>query len=194
MNDVISLSKSASKCVTFRFPNKKLSQLHSEAATKQLSLNSLFSQIIKEHFDLHSLASQAKLYYLPKSFLMRLINKFSEDELRELARQTAKYELVDICLFLKGGFSIASIVDIAETWLRVSRMPYRREVNGDTYKIIIQHDMGQKYSYLIREISRYLLEVAFETKTSYDITDDTLVIKIDSFGRPYEGELRSNFI
>jgi hypothetical protein len=129
------------------------------------------------------MASKAKLYYIPKSFLIRLINKYTEDELCELARQTAKDDLVDISLFLRGGFSIASLADITETWLRISRMPYRYETDGNDSKIIIQHDMGLKYSHLVREICKYLLEVAFEAKASYDITDDTLVIKIDSFKR-----------
>ncbi|MFZ0555428.1 MAG: hypothetical protein WAM26_09055, partial [Nitrososphaeraceae archaeon] len=64
-----------------------------------------------------------------------------------------------------------------------SKMPYRYETNGDSSKIIIQHEMGLKYSYLIREICRYLLEVAFEAKASYNITDDTLVMEADIFKR-----------
>jgi hypothetical protein len=56
----------------------------------------LVNQIIKEHLDFHGLASQAKLYYLPKPFLMRLNNEYTEEELRELARETAKNDLVDI--------------------------------------------------------------------------------------------------
>jgi hypothetical protein len=58
-------------------------------------------------------------------------------------------------------------------------MSYRNDIKGNTSKIVIQHDMGFKYSYLIKEISRYLLEVAFEAKASYDVTDDTLVIKVE---------------
>jgi hypothetical protein len=57
-------------------------------------------------------------------------------------------------------------------------MPYRIEINGDRYKIIIEHDMGIKYSYLIREISKYLLEVAFEAKSSCDVTENAVIIKI----------------
>ena len=57
-------------------------------------------------------------------------------------------------------------------------MPYRFEANGDSSKIIIEHDMGLKYSYLIREVSKYLLEVAFEAKSSCDITENTVVIKL----------------
>ena len=171
--DTVSSSKPLSKCVTFRFPTEKLHKLTKEIEAKQVSLNTLFNQIVKEHLDMHCLAPQAKLYYMPKPFLMRLINEYSEKELTELARETAKNDLVDISLFLSGEFSIASISDIAETWLRISKMPYR----------IIQHEMGPKYSYLIREICRYLLEVAFEAKASYNITDDTLVIEADIFKR-----------
>jgi hypothetical protein len=57
-------------------------------------------------------------------------------------------------------------------------MPHRVEVAGDIYKIIIEHDMGHKYSYLVKEISRYLLEIAFQTKSYCDVTDNAVIIKI----------------
>jgi hypothetical protein len=83
------------------------------------------------------MAAHAKLYYLPKSFLVRLLNELTNNELDELARDVAKNDLVDISLFLRGGFNIASVSNIAETWLRIAQMPYRIEINGDGCKIII---------------------------------------------------------
>jgi hypothetical protein len=83
------------------------------------------------------LTAHAKLYYLPKSFLVRLLNELTNNELDELARDVAKNDLVDISLFLRGGFNIASVSNIAETWLRIAQMPYRIEINGDGCKIII---------------------------------------------------------
>lgn len=76
-------------------------------------------------------------------------------------------------------FISTSISEIAETWLRIAQMSHRVEVAGDIYKIIIEHDMGRKYSYLIKEISRYLLEIAFETKSSCDVTENTVIIKLE---------------
>ena len=125
------------------------------------------------------MAAHAKLYYLPKSFLVRLLNELTSDELDELARDVAKNDLVDISLFLRGGFNLASISEIAETWLKTAQMSHRIEVDENIYKIIIEHDMGQKYSYLIKEISRYLLEVAFETKSSCDVTENAVIIKVE---------------
>ena len=77
------------------------------------------------HLDWHSRAAHARLYYLPKSFLIRLINELTEEEIRESARDTAKNDFVDISLFLRGGFTIASLSNITETWLRIAQMPYR---------------------------------------------------------------------
>ncbi len=38
--------------------------------------------------------------------------------------------------------------------------------------------MGHKYSHLIKEISRYLLEVALHTKSTCEITENAVIIKI----------------
>jgi hypothetical protein len=71
------------------------------------------------------MAAHAKLCYLPKSFLIRLINELTEEGLNEISRYTAKNDLVDISFFLRGGFTLASLSDIAETWLRIAHMPHR---------------------------------------------------------------------
>jgi hypothetical protein len=175
----VSAKPSTTKVITFRLPKEKLEQLRQAAEVLNVSTNTLVNQILKAYLDWHNLASHAKLYYLPKSFLIRLLNELTEDELSELARETAKNELVDVCLFLRGGFNIASISEIAETWLRIAQMPHRIEVDEDIYKIIIEHDMGHKYSYLIKEISRYLLEIALQTKSSCDVTENAVIIKVE---------------
>ena len=146
---------------------------------KNITPNTLVNQIVKAHVNWYSMAAHAKLYYLPKSFLIKLLNELTEEELNDLALETAKNDLVDISLFLRGGFTIASLSDITETWLRISQMPYRCEINGDSSKIIIDHDMGYKYSFLIREIARYIMEVGFEARTSCDFTDNTVIIKLN---------------
>ena len=174
-----SSTKSPTKSVTFRLSTEKLEQLRKAAEARNISPNALFNQIIKAHLDWHSMAGAAKLYYLPKSFLVRVLNELTNEELDELARDVAKNDLVDISLFLHGGFNLASISEIAETWLKIAQMSHRIEVTGDFYKIIIEHDMGRKYSYLIKEISRYLIEVAFETKSSCEVTDNAVIIKVE---------------
>jgi hypothetical protein len=173
------ISKFSTRGITFRLPSEKIDQLQRVSKDKSISSNTLLNQIIKEYLDLHSMAAHAKLYYLPKSFLIRLINELTEEELNEIAYETAKNDPVDICLFLRGEFTLASLSNITESWLRIAHMPYRYAIDGDSSKIIIEHDMGLKYSYLIKEISRCLLDVAFEAKSSCELTENAVIIKIE---------------
>lgn len=180
--------KSATEGVTFRLPSDNLEQLCKEAETRQISVNTLVNQIINEHLDWHLYAAQAKLYYVPKPFISRVLEKFSEQQLADLAEASAKKDFVDIGLLLRGEFTISSFLSILENWSRISDIPYRTEDNETTRKIIIEHNMGSKYSYLFKEIYRRLLENSFETKTQFDITDNTIVLTLDKEARPLEKE------
>lgn len=180
--------KSATEGVTFRLPSDNLEQLCKEAETRQISVNTLVNQIINEHLDWHLYAAQAKLYYVPRPFISRVLEKFNEQQLADLAEASAKKDFVDIGLLLRGEFTISSFLSILENWSRISDIPYRTEENETTRKIIIEHNMGSKYSYLFKEIYRRLLENAFETKTQFDITDNTIVLTLDKEARPLEKE------
>jgi hypothetical protein len=180
--------KSATEGVTFRLPSDNLEQLCKEAETRQISVNTLVNQVINEHLDWHLYAAQAKLYYVPKPFISRVLEKFSEQQLADLAEASAKKDFVDIGLLLRGEFTISSFLSILENWSRISDIPYRTEENETTRKIIIEHNMGSKYSYLFKEIYRRLLENSFETKTQFDITDNTIVLTLDKEARPLEKE------
>jgi hypothetical protein len=180
--------KSTTEGITFRLPSDNLEQLCKEAETRQISVNTLVNQIINEHLDWHLYAAQAKLYYVPKPFITRILDGFSQEQLSNLAEASAKKDFVDIGLLLRGEFTISSFLSILENWSRISDIPYRAEESEDMQKIIIEHNMGSKYSYLFKEIYRHLLENAFETKTQFDTTDNTIVLTFNKEARPLEKE------
>lgn len=180
--------KSVTEGVTFRLPSDNLEQLCKEAETRQVSVNTLVNQIVNEHLDWHLYAAQAKLYYVPKPFISRILEKFTEQQLNDLAEASAKKDFVDIGLLLRGEFTISSFLSILENWSRISDIPYRAEEIENTQKIIIEHNMGSKYSYLFKEIYRRLLENVFETKVQFDITDNAIVLTFDKEARPLEKE------
>lgn len=188
MKTTLKRRKSATEGITFRLPSDNLEQLNKEAETRQISVNTLVNQIINEHLDWHLYAAQAKLYYVPKPFISRVLERFTEQQLVDLAEASANKDFVDIGLLLRGEFTISSFLSILENWSRISDIPYRTEENEATQKIIIEHNMGPKYSYLFKEIYRRLLENAFETKTQFDITDNTIVLTINKDVRPIEKE------
>jgi hypothetical protein len=168
--------KQTTEGITFRVPSSSLHQLREESKKKQVSLNTLVNQILKEHLDWHTYAAQARLHHVPKSSMSRIVDKLTEEELSELAVTIAK-DFVDVGLLLRGEFTISSFINIVENWSRVSSFPYKHEVNNDVHNFIIQHDMGRKYSFLIKELYRYILEEMFERKSDFIVTDNTVVFK-----------------
>jgi hypothetical protein len=46
-------------------------------------------------------------------------------------------------------------------------------------KEVVLEDIPKLWDFLIKEISMYILEVAFEAKLSCDVTENTVVIKLE---------------
>jgi len=167
--------KQITEGITFRIPTNSISRLREESRKKQVSLNTLVNQIIKEHLDYHTLAAQAGLFYISRSTVSVILDKLTEEQISEIAVPIAiKNE--DIGLLLRGEFTLSTFLNIIENWSRVTSFPYKHEINNDVHNFIIQHDMGKKYSFLLKGVFTNILE-KFETKIDFTITDNTIVFK-----------------
>lgn len=89
----------------------------------------------------------------------------------------AKKDLVDIGLLLRGEFTLPSFLNILENWSQISSIPYKHETNNNVHDFIIQHDMGRNFSFLIKELYRYILEDMFEKKSDFTITENTVMFR-----------------
>lgn len=140
--------------VTITMPTDNIDQLQHESDLKQVSLNTRINQIIKDHLEWHSYAPQV-MSYVPESLVTNAINQLTEQELFEFA-QSVLNNFHDMCLLLRGEFNFSLFLDILNIWLKITRTPNRFGLNEHEYKIVIRHDIGYKYSYLIKEVFRYV--------------------------------------
>ncbi len=69
---------------------------------------------------------------------------------------------------------MAYLPDVTETLLRISQMPHRIQPPEVLVLVIIEHGNGLQIFYIIKEISRYIFEVAFEAPASCDISYNAL--------------------
>lgn len=72
-----------------------------ESKKKQISLNTLVNQIIREHLDWHTFAAPAGLFHIPKSTMSMVLSKLTEEEISELAIIIAKRNIDIALLFLQ---------------------------------------------------------------------------------------------
>jgi hypothetical protein len=170
------IKKQTTEGVTFRIPSSSINQLREESKKKQVSLNTLVNQILKDHLDWHTFAAPARLYYVPRSTMSVILGKLTEKEISELAIDIAKRN-VDTALLLRGEFTLSSFLNILENWMRISSFAYKHEVTNEVHNFLIQHDMGRNYSLFMKDIIRYTLEEMFERKSEFTITDNTVMFR-----------------
>jgi hypothetical protein len=108
-----------------------------------------------------------------------VLSKLTEEEISELAIIIAKRN-IDIGLLLKGEFTLPSFLNILENWSRISSFAYKHEVTNKVHNFLIQHDMGNNYSFFIKEIFRHILQEMFKIKLEFTITDNTVMFRFSS--------------
>ena len=178
----VSKVKPLSGSVTLRFDNGILNQLRNESKQKRVSLNTLASQIFQSHIEYDTYASRAGMVSFPKSLLIRLMDRLSEKEVQDLSEYIAKNEIKDMTLLLRKEYTLCSVLDTIESWLRASGFSYRRDgtdaVDNGIQTFVIQHDMGKRWSMYFERLFKYIFENLKLEKYSFDTTDNSIAFKI----------------
>lgn len=168
-------SENLGEPMTMMMPAENIDQLQYESEIKQVNLNTRINQIIKDHLDWYSNTHEAKMYCLPKPLVTKAVDHLTEQELSEFA-QSMIIDLQDMSLLLRGEFNFSSFLDIMYMWLKITRTPNRFEQSVYEHKIVIRHDMGYKYSYLIKEVFRIITH-RFNKPFYHKITENTVLIR-----------------
>ena len=169
-------SESFDKPITITMPPENIDKLQYESETKQMSFNTKINQIIKNHLDWYSNTSIANMSCIPKSIVTKAIGQLTEQQLSEFAQSTV-HDLQEMSLLLRGEFSFSSFLDILNTWLRITQTPNRFDETGYEYKIIIRHDMGYKYSFLLKEVFRLVMKERFYKSFHHNMTENIILIR-----------------
>jgi hypothetical protein len=175
-----------SESVSFRLPYDILYKLRQEAKRKEISVDTLMTQIAKQHTDWYVNASQIGFISVRKSLIMKLLDEIGEDEkIKGIAREVAKGSS-DFLLLIKKQYNIPieSALDFIESWIKESGYPYLHDISGvdqNIHHFVIQHDMGLKWSLYLSEIYRDLFEELFSiTGVHFDMTDNTVGFTLDT--------------
>jgi hypothetical protein len=155
--------------------------LRRESEINQTSLNTLASQIFRQHNDWHSKAAKAGYVPLPKQLIMRFLDEIPEEQVIRISEDVTKNFYEDIMLLLRNEIDIDSTLDLIETWIRISGFQYKHEINdGDVHSYVIQHDMGRKFSDCISTLYRFVFQKLGLTKVEFIITEHTVAFKVET--------------
>lgn len=169
-------SENFGKPITITMSTENFDKLQYESETKQVSFNTKINQVIKNHLDWYSNAPLTRLSYIPESIVAKAIDQLTEQQLSEFA-QSSVNNLEEMSLLLRGEFSFSSFLDILNTWLRITQTPSRFDETRHEYKIVIRHDMGYKYSFLLKEVFRLVMKERFHKSFHHNMTENLILIR-----------------
>jgi hypothetical protein len=180
--DTTSTTRGKSESVTFRIESEALRNLRREAGQKDISTNTLVNKLIKDHLNWHANAAKAGFISVRRPFISKIIKYLPEQEIISLAEFVAE-TIKDSILLMRNEYTIKSVLDLLEAWIKISDFPYRHEeTNNDHTKhsYVIQHDMGMKVSIYLASLSQFVLEKLGQKKRiEFDKTESTLAFTID---------------
>lgn len=175
-----------SESISFKLPRNILYKLRQEAKQKEISVDTLMTQIAKQHTDWYVNASQIGFISVRKSLIIKLLDEIRDDKkIKEIAREVAKGSS-DSLLLLKeqSDVPMESALDFIEIWIKEAGYPYIHDVSGvdqNIHHFVIHQDMGLKWSLYLSEIFRNLFEGLLNaTQVHFDITDNTVEFTLDT--------------
>lgn len=157
----------------------RIHQLYNRSNNKHADISAFIKRIIDDYLYTYRIKGDFELYQLPEFLLIRIVNQLTEQEISELAQDIAKKNVLKISSMLLNDQSTDTLpLMAAKIWLNLSKLHHKYEFIDDRCRITIKHNLGLRYSYLLKEILRYIFEVAFDTRSSFDTSDGFLSLTI----------------
>jgi hypothetical protein len=142
-------SRDAIKPVLVRLPESVLATLREEAARDGVSVNSATSSVLRHHasWDRH----QKRLGFMPlhKSMILAMMDRMTLQEAEAIGRTQKEQTIRDFLSFHSSTYSLETFLEWIELRCKVLgfQLMVRQEADTGNLRIMIHHDMGQKWSF-----------------------------------------------
>ena len=173
-----SIKKAGTESVTFRLAKELLTTIKKEAEQKEISTNTLVTQVLRHHVDWNSNAAKAGLLSFPRSLLVKLMEGYDQEEIARIAKQVATKDVADITLLLRSDYSIESFLHVVRSWITACGFPFQQSVTGSEHTYVIQHDMSMKWSKYFADVFESVFEQIGSARPEFRLTDNTFVFKV----------------
>ena len=177
--------KESTRSLTYRLPEKIVTELETESTQKGISQNVLVRQILEKYVQWDRFSTKIGMIPVPKGILEALGGELDEQDIGEII--TLMFPMIkDTVLFIKGGYDLKRCVETLEDYMRASGMNSDHRVEGDVHTFLIQHELGLKWSVfteqLLTQVFRSFLP---DNELQFQTTDTTVILSV-SLGSDFD--------
>lgn len=171
--------KQSSKTITFRLPETLISDLHSEARLKNISLNVLVKQILEKYANWDRFASQIGMLQVPQNILKGLGKDLHDDDIQKIVDEILPI-IQNSVMFMKNGFDLERTIETLEDYMKNSGMSSDHRIENGVHHFVIQHNLGMTWSQFVELLFREIFQTFNEeSKLEFQVTDSTVLVSAD---------------
>ena len=178
-------NKESTRSITYRLPEKLVTELETGSTQKGISQNVLVRQILEKYIQWDRFSSKIGIIPVPKGILESLGAELDVKDIDDLI--TLMFPLIkDTVLFIKGGYDLQRCIETLEDYMRASGMNSDHRVNGDMHTFLIQHELGIKWSMFTEQLLAHVFRNFLPEKELRFQTTETTVILSVSLGSDFD--------
>ena len=145
---------------SFRISESVFKGLEQDASNRRISVNTLVNQLFVRHVDFDRFFDQVGAIRLSRPTLSRILNACPDDAISEVARLSGKDTPKAIIHSKYGVFSLTTVLDYIRIMIVNGGYAEYNEVESQGKRTItLIHNMGQKWSILMRHYFESLFEL-----------------------------------
>jgi hypothetical protein len=172
----------ATKSITLRLNGQVLEQVRREAEQSNISINTMASKVFKHYVEFEGYAAKAGMVSFPKELLVRIMDRLPDDEVNKLSDYVRGNEMKDAVLMVRKEYTGDAFLKFIEAWMNACGIPYRHDIEdekGKTHSVVIQHDMGTRWSLFLQELFKFVFEDVDAKWSDFQTTDNTLMFNVE---------------
>ena len=170
--------KESTRSITYRLPEKLVSELETEATMKSISQNVLVKQILEKYVQWDRFSNKIGMIPVPKAIVESLGSQLDGKEIDEII--TLIFPLIrDTVLFMKGGYDFKRCIETLEDYMKASGMNSDHRVEGSKHTFLIQHELGTTWSVFTEQLLTQIFRGFMpEKELKFQTTDTTVIMSV----------------
>jgi hypothetical protein len=168
--------------ITLRIDTDVMQSLYNKAEQEDISLNTLFNQVLKRYVEWDMYDGKAGMISLSKPVVKDLFQKLSREDVMKMTKDVAKSAVYDIALFMKGGKMdpdsfVSWFLSRMKNCSEITETDVGEESSERTHTCIIKHDLGENWSLFHKAVVESIFNDILVRPIHINTTGSTLVLE-----------------
>lgn len=135
--------------ISIRIDSDLSDKLQKKRIEQKISLNTLINHLLEKQINWNELTDELGWVSMFRSTFTELMDQLPTKKIQEIAKKTAESDLKNSLNYFYGVVNVESILDMFKKRCQSMNVKFRViPINGNN-KIIIHHDLGTNWPYLV---------------------------------------------